>query len=167
LVLPRRALNLIDGLKGRKPMTNVTVPVELTDELFDEIFKEVLEGETGDFKIIALQRLKYQHSKLVEHFQANPIISDAEKAANFYRAAVCQGEPEYVPSRVNLPHQIERAKGFDASKITLIGPGVYDCEYEQGWAVSIKDESGRTWFLAPGEYEILEWRKNEVDKCGD
>jgi hypothetical protein len=104
---------LIDGLKGRKPMAEYEyLPTKLTAEngakaLLNGEFKEEIrlvcpncydqedpeedcecchgEGEYNQSVSVSWTTIKAIWDMAVEHFQANPIVSDAEKAAKVPR----------------------------------------------------------------------------------
>jgi hypothetical protein len=141
-------------------MINVVVPVEVSDELLDEIFKEVLEGETGNLKIIVRQRLKCQHLKLVEHFQANPITPDAEKAANYWRAMHCHERPDFIPAEIIIKFAIHAGA-------ELFGPGTFECKKDSvfGPYVDIEGLKHALHWLPLGSYIVTKWRKNEADNA--
>jgi hypothetical protein len=151
-------------------MTNVVVPVELTDEETEEIRAAVekkfagccgdafCESECPNSSLcdISVEHLSVVCSAIAEHFQAHPEVSDAEKGYDFYRAVAGRLEPEWMPARVQLVISIRRYG-------ETIGPGAYRVDSFQGDVLFIIHENGRA-ALYPHQYEVLEWRKNEADK---
>lgn len=86
-------------------------------------------------------------------------MNNTEKALNYYRSAVEDKRPDFVPSRIRLPL---RVTGDDFNQWMVAEAGDYDCESNQWGAVSVKTRTGRMLGIKPSEFEPLEWRDNTM-----
>ena len=84
-------------------------------------------------------------------------MNDTEKAANYYRAAMAQQRPDWVPCRVRL---MTRVKGDFPFHGTFQDAGEHDCECNQWGAVSVKATNGQMLGVKPAEFEVVAWRPN-------
>lgn len=83
--------------------------------------------------------------------------SDIEKALNYYRAAVEDGRPDFVPARVRLAR---RVCGDGPFRSLRAEPGDYVCESNEWGAVSVTTSNGQRLGVKPAEFEVIEWREN-------
>lgn len=84
-------------------------------------------------------------------------MTNTEKALNYYRAAVAQLRPEYVPSRVMLK---QRVMGDGIFRSTFAEPGEHECKSNQWGAISVVATNGKDLGVKPAEFEVIEWRLN-------
>ncbi len=84
--------------------------------------------------------------------------TDAEKALAYYRAAVEDRRPAYVPSRIRLQR---RVCGDGPFRSTLAEPGVHACISNQWGAVSVTAANGGMLGVKPAEFDVVEWRDND------
>jgi hypothetical protein len=85
-------------------------------------------------------------------------MTETEKALNYYRSAVEQNRPDFVPARVKLK---ARVTGDGPCAATMAAAGEHDCQSNQWGAISVAATNGRMLGIKPCEFEVIAWRPNE------
>jgi hypothetical protein len=96
--------------------------------------------------------------------EARAVLTNEQKALNYYRAAVEHRAPAWVPSKVRLPRLVRGDPPIGHA--TLAPVGDYDCDSNQWGAVSVRAANGRMLGIKPAEFEPLEWRENAIEAAG-
>jgi hypothetical protein len=86
-------------------------------------------------------------------------MSDTDKALTYYRAAVEDRRPDFVPAKVRLARPV---CGDGPFRTTKADAGEYSCETNQWGAVSVMASNGKMLGVKPAEFEVIEWRDNLV-----
>lgn len=86
-------------------------------------------------------------------------LSDNDKALNYYRAAVEDRRPDFVPAKVRL---VRRVCGDGPFRSTRAEPGDHVCNSNQWGAVSVMASNGQMLGVKPSEFEVIEWRENST-----
>ena len=79
------------------------------------------------------------------------------KALEYYRAALEQRAPRWVPSRVRLAREVF---GDPPWRGAGVAAGEYDCNCNEWGAVEVVDRAGKRLGLRPREFEPIAWREN-------
>lgn len=90
-------------------------------------------------------------------------ISDVEKAASYYRAAVERQRPPWVPARVRLK---ARVCGDFPFHETLAEAGEHECKSNPVGAVWVVATNGKPLGVKPQEFEVIQWRENLAPEGG-
>ena len=93
-----------------------------------------------------------------KHTLTVPLPTDTEMALEYYRAAVEQRKPPWVPARVRLHGPVRG--DYPIGHLTLAEAGDHDCESNRWGAVSVRAANGQMLGVKPTEFEPLAWRKN-------
>lgn len=84
-------------------------------------------------------------------------MSDTEKALNYYRAALHDVRPDFVPARVHLG---SRVCGDGPYRDTFAEAGEHDAKCNPFGAVSVLATNGKMLGVRPKEFAVVVWRKN-------
>jgi hypothetical protein len=135
----------------------VTVPTELDEGLAEKLFNDDMAKKFPHVRRLLWEGFCDNYIRLIAILQANPIIPDSAKAANYWRAKSIGRTPEFVPARINL------VKGYRHCGMTF-GPGAFKCNATINGVVFLETE-GQLISVGGKHFEVMEWRKNEADKC--
>lgn len=90
------------------------------------------------------------------------MITDNEKALDYYRSAALQqyGEfiPRYVPKRIILPFMVH---GDGPFRTTRAYAGEHNAQCNKFGAVSVSANDGRLLGIKLNEFKVLEWADND------
>ena len=93
-----------------------------------------------------------------------PVPEHAVCALDYYRAAVEQRAPKWVPARVRLDGPVRG--DYPIGHTTLAEAGDHDCESNRWGAVSVRATNGQMLGVKPSEFEPIAWRENvPADPC--
>lgn len=88
----------------------------------------------------------------------NETPNDNDKAMAYYRAALSNNRPDFVPARVRLP---ARVTGDGIYRSTFAEAGEHDCESNQWGAISVKATNGKLLGVKPSEFGVIAWKPND------
>lgn len=80
-------------------------------------------------------------------------------ALDYYRAAVEDRAPAWVPARILLQQPVRG--DFPFGHTTVAEAGEHECECNAWGAVSVRAGNGQQLGIKPAEFEPLAWRPNE------
>ncbi len=87
-------------------------------------------------------------------------MNNTEMALNYYRSAIEDRQPDYVPARVKLAWTVTGDGPF-RSMVAYAGEyGGEDCHSNKLGAVSVRMTDGKFLGVKPNEFEVIEWREN-------
>ena len=84
-------------------------------------------------------------------------MTDEQKALAYYKAAVEQEAPPFVPARVRVLRETFGDPPFRGAGVEA---GEHDCNCNKWGAVDVTDRSGKRLGLRPREFEPIAWREN-------
>lgn len=84
-------------------------------------------------------------------------MNDVEMALDYYRAAVEDRRPNFVPSRVRLPKAVTGEGPFRSTRAQA---GEHECAANEWGAISVVASNGQRLGVKPREFEVIAWRKN-------
>lgn len=120
-----------------------------------------IELPLGQRIAVAMRRVIHGASNLrvpAEATDPDIVLSDCEKALDYYRAALDRRPPEWVPCLVLLPRPVRG--DFPLGHTTVVEMGVHECESTQLGAITVLATNGQRLGIKPSEFEPLEWRQN-------
>ncbi len=79
-------------------------------------------------------------------------------ALDYYRAAVEDRAPAWVPSRIRLPRAVRG--DFPFGHNTVAEAGEHDCDSNLWGAVSVRATNGQMLGIKPKEFQPIAWRPN-------
>jgi hypothetical protein len=85
-------------------------------------------------------------------------VTDEQKALAYYKSAVEQVAPPWVPVRVRVLRQVFGDPPFRGAGVA---PGDHDCTCNTWGAVAVLDRAGQLLGLRPAEFEPIAWRENK------
>lgn len=90
-------------------------------------------------------------------------MTDDQKALSYYKAAVEQESPPFVPSRVRVLREVFGDPPFRGAGVAA---GEHDCNCNKWGAVDVIDRAGQRLGLRPKEFEPIAWRENVAPNAG-
>lgn len=91
------------------------------------------------------------------------MATDTDKALAYYRAAVENRRPDFVPARIRL---VKVICGDGPFRSTRVDAGEHACESNQWGAISVRASNGQMLGVRPAEFEVIEWRENAAVERG-
>ncbi len=85
-------------------------------------------------------------------------MSPEQCALEYYRAAVEDRAPAFVPNRIRLPRAVRG--DFPVGHNTVAEVGEHDCDSNRWGAVSVRATNGQMLGIKPKEFEPIAWRPN-------
>lgn len=89
-------------------------------------------------------------------------MTNEQKALAYYKAALEQRTPPWVPCRVRLAREVFGDAPWRGAGVAA---GEHLCHCNKWGAVSVLDRSGKPLGLRPIEFEPISWRENEVENA--
>ena len=80
-------------------------------------------------------------------------------ALDYYRAAVENRAPKWVPSRIHLPAAVRG--DYPIGHMTVAEAGSHDCDSNLWGALSVRASNGQMLGIKPAEFQPLAWRLND------